>query len=247
VIEGFPKVRALCQSVRRPTITMLVGFGLIAPAGAFVMYGGEAAATNTKTVLETGVDEVVEAEEQARDAVVMAWRQSVLDRERVRVSGQYAVRFRIPLDLADDIHWAARKERIDPHLAYRLVRAESSFRARAISPVGALGLTQVMPATATWLFPDASQEDLLEPRFNLRVGFRYLRYLLDTYDDATLALLAYNRGPGRVDSLLSAGEDPANGYPELVLTGDRTKHAEFVAAKRAAAEAAEEQRRRAAS
>jgi hypothetical protein len=50
-----------------------------------------------------------------------------------------------------------------------------------------------------------------------------------------------------VDSLLSAGEDPANGYTELVLTGDRTKHAEFVAAKKAAAEAADVQNRRATS
>jgi soluble lytic murein transglycosylase-like protein len=185
-----------------------------------------------------------EAQQQARDAVSMAWRQSILDRDRVKQSGQYAARFNIPVGLADDIHWAAKQERIDPHLAFRLVRAESSFRSGAVSPVGALGLTQVMPATGRWLFPGSDREDLMEPRFNLRVGFRYLRRLLDTYGDPNLALLAYNRGPARVDSLISAGADPANGYTEMVLTGDHTRHAEFVAARREASEATAEASRR---
>jgi Transglycosylase SLT domain len=226
----FPKVRALCEKVRRPTISILVGLGLIAPAGALMLFKGETSAkvvTVRLTPVEIGTA-------QARDAVAMAWRQGVLDRERLSASARYAARFRIPADLADDIYWAATKERIDPHLAYRLVLAESSFRSAAISSKGAVGLTQVKPSTATWLFPGTRHEDLLAPRFNLRVGFRYLRRLLDTYGDANLALLAYNRGPARVDSLLSVGEDPENGYADLVLTGDRTRHEEFVAARKAA-------------
>jgi soluble lytic murein transglycosylase-like protein len=78
----------------------------------------------------------------------------------------------------------------------------------------------------------------MEPRFNLRVGFKYLRKLLDTYGgNAELALVAYNRGPGVVDALLDQGFDPDNGYSELVMTGDATRHQEFIQAKVAAAEA----------
>jgi len=227
-MRKFPKVRALCENVRRPTISILVGLGLIAPAGALMLFEGATSArivTDRLTSVEMGTA-------QARDAVATAWRQGVLDRERLHASARYAASFRIPADLADDIYWAATKERIDPHLAYRLVLAESSFRSAAVSSKGAVGLTQVKPSTATWLFPGARHEDLLAPRFNLRVGFRYLRRLLDTYGDANLALIAYNRGPARVDSLLSAGEDPENGYSDLVLTGDRTRHVEFMAARR---------------
>lgn len=225
-MHRFPKVWALCRSVRRPTITIFIGLGLIASAGAFVTYP-EPEDKQVVPAPET------EAAAQARDAVATAWRQGILDRERMKLSAKFAARFRIPLDLADDIHWAARKERIDPWLAFRLVGVESSFRPAAVSPVGAVGLTQVMPSTARWLFPDTDHDDLFDARFNLRVGFRYLRRLMDTYGDPNLALLAYNRGPARVDSLLQVGVDPANGYAEAVLTGDRTRHLDFVDARKA--------------
>lgn len=227
-----PEVRALCKRARRPTISVLVGLGFIAPASAFVVAGQDQASSAFTPAF------VSEEAGQAHDAVTAAWRERTLYRERSRVAAQYATRFRIPADLALDIHWAATKERIDPHLAFKLVRVESSFRSGAVSPVGAVGLTQVMPATAEWLMPGTSVEDLLQPRFNLRVGFRYLRKLLDTYGgDAHLALLAYNRGPGVVDALLDQGFDPDNGYGEFVMTGDATRHQEFIAAKAAAAEA----------
>jgi len=55
---------------------------------------------------------------------------------------------------------------------------------------------------------------------NLRVGFRYLRYLIDKYDgNVRLALTAYNRGPGTVDRLLRQGRNPDNGYAGKVLSG----------------------------
>ncbi|MGH7500959.1 MAG: lytic transglycosylase domain-containing protein [Longimicrobiales bacterium] len=204
----------------------------MAPASAFVMVEQQDGSPTSVTAFA----EPVSAEmAQAQDAVAAAWRDRTVHRERTRVAAQYARRFRIPADLALDIHWAATKEHIDPHLAFKLVRVESSFRSTAVSPVGAVGLTQVMPATADWLIPGTSAEDLMEARFNLRVGFRYLRKLLDTYGgNAHLALLAYNRGPGVVDALLDQGFDPDNGYGEFVLTGDGTRHQEFIKAKAAA-------------
>lgn len=130
----------------------------------------------------------------------------------------YAARYDIPLDLADDIERIAVAERIDPDLAFRLVQVESSFREGAVSPAGALGLTQLMPETANWLQPGITREQIFERETNLRLGFGYLRRLLHTYDgDVDQALHAYNRGPGTVDRILAEGGDPANGYAERIL------------------------------
>ena len=92
-----------------------------------------------------------------------------------------------------------------------------------------------MPSTADWLVPGTRAEDLFDARYNLRVGFRYLRKLIDTYRDARLALLAYNRGPATVDALVEAGVDPSNGYAHFVLTGDRTPLLEYLERRREAA------------
>ena len=72
---------------------------------------------------------------------------------------------------------AATRERIDPQLAFRLVSVESSFRSYAVSPVGAVGLTQVMPETANWLFPGTRKEDLLVDKNDLQKTFVLRRIL----------------------------------------------------------------------
>jgi soluble lytic murein transglycosylase-like protein len=226
-VSSFPEVRALCRRARRPTIRIAIAAAMIAPAGAF-MARAQVAGWNEEPV--EAVEEPVQ--EQARDAVAQAWRERALEREREKLSAQFAELFEIPFDLAHQIHGAALEEKIDPALAFRLVRAESSFRPMAVSPVGALGLTQLMPSTARWLEPGTTRTQLLEPRTNLRVGFRYLRQLLDRYEgDERLALTAYNRGPGTVNSLLRRGRDPGNGYAELVLTGRSEKHVSLMNAK----------------
>lgn len=147
-------------------------------------------------------------------------------------AGTYAQRFRIPAVLARSIYTAAREEEIPPDVAFGLVRAESSFRPRAVSQAGAVGLTQVLPSTGRWIAPGTTRRDLLDPETNLRVGFRYLRYLYDKYDgDERLALTAYNRGPGTVDRHLKQGRNPDNGYVELVLTGRSRKHTNLMNAR----------------
>jgi soluble lytic murein transglycosylase-like protein len=119
--------------------------------------------------------------------------------------------------LAKSIQRAAREFDIDPEVAFGLVRAESSFRNQATSPVGAVGLTQLMPRTAAWMEPGVTRAQLRDPDTNLRIGFKYLRYLLDKYDgNENLALLAYNRGPGTVDRALRSGRNPDNGYAAFV-------------------------------
>lgn len=142
--------------------------------------------------------------------------------ERLERAHAYSSKYRIGADLALAIHEIALAESIDPQLAFELVRVESQFNPRAVSPVGALGLAQLMPATARVMQPGITRAQIFDRDTNLRLGFRFLRNLIKHYNgDIRLALLAYNRGPATVDNLLRAGQDPGNGYDRAVL-GVRT-------------------------
>jgi soluble lytic murein transglycosylase-like protein len=133
---------------------------------------------------------------------------------------KYASRYQISGALSAAIYDAAVAEGIHPAIAFQVVKVESRFRREARSPRGALGYTQLRLATARGYDPSLTATDLLDPDTNLRLGFRFLRDLLRRFDgDLPLALVAYNRGPTLVDSLLTQGEDPRNGYQELVLRG----------------------------
>lgn len=140
-------------------------------------------------------------------------------------AGVYAARYGIPGDLAQQIIDTALAEGIDPDLGFRLVRVESVFEPRARGPRGALGLTQLMPSTARAIDRSVrTHSQILEPSTNLRLGFRYLRRMIERYDgNVRLGLLAYNRGEGSVDRSLRAGRDPENGYSHKVL-GTRGKN-----------------------
>lgn len=136
-----------------------------------------------------------------------------LELNRLNAIIEQSAAHRIPADLAAAIYDIALSEGVDPALAFSLVSVESDFTRRAVSSAGAIGFTQVMPSTAFWLQPGLSRDDLFERDVNLRLGFRYLRMMLEQYrGDLDLALLAYNRGPGRVDEILNGGGDPSNGY-----------------------------------
>jgi soluble lytic murein transglycosylase-like protein len=129
-------------------------------------------------------------------------------------------RYDISRDMAEDIYDAAQESGIDPQVAYGLVKTESTFRERAVSNMGARGLTQVLPRTAKWLRPGTRADDLFDRKTNLSLGFEYLSDMIDKYKgDVKLALLAYNRGPGTVDRELSRGNNPDNGYADKVLRG----------------------------
>ena len=88
---------------------------------------------------------------------------------------------------------AARRHRVPESLFLRLVRQESGWNPGAVSPKGAIGLAQLMPATARLL-----QVDPHDPTENLRGGARYLRMMYDEFGSWRLALAAYNAGPEAV-------------------------------------------------
>ena len=132
----------------------------------------------------------------------------------------YSSKYHIAADLASSVYDVAMAEGIEPDLGFRLVKLESEFNERATSPVGAVGLTQVMPATAQYFVKGATREKLYDRETNLRVGFRYLRTLIREYKgNLKIALLVYNRGPAAVDAALGMGLDPANGYDRIVMKG----------------------------
>lgn len=96
--------------------------------------------------------------------------------------------------------------RIDPALVYALARLESNFNPRAVSPAGARGLMQLMPATASYIASNPAlaghaRHRLHEPGLNLELGQRYVAYLArhpDVGPDLIRILAAYNGGPGNL-------------------------------------------------
>lgn len=101
-----------------------------------------------------------------------------------------------PVDLPTLLHDAGAQHHIDPDLLASVVRAESGGRPGAVSRVGARGLMQLMPRTAS----DLGVQDSFAPEQNVAGGTTYLDALLMYYhDNVALALAAYNAGPAAVD------------------------------------------------
>jgi soluble lytic murein transglycosylase-like protein len=105
-----------------------------------------------------------------------------------------ATRPALPLNQVVDSASAAYH--LDPDLVNSVIHAESGFNVHAVSPKGARGLMQLMPATASQL----GVNDVFDPEANVTGGSRYLRELLERYNfDLVKALAAYNAGPLRVE------------------------------------------------
>lgn len=118
---------------------------------------------------------------------------------------------RFPLAFEEVVAGAAAATDIDPQLLFAIARQESAFSPDAKSPAGALGLMQLMPATARYTANKSGMRyryhDLLKPAANITLGSRYLNTLLTQFEgNRILAAAAYNAGPTRVKQWLSASE-----------------------------------------
>lgn len=118
---------------------------------------------------------------------------------------------RFPLAYASEVKRAAQNRNLHPTLVFAIARQESSFAADAKSPVGALGLMQLMPATAQEVAKKQGYShktaDLLNPSYNLLLGTTFLNELLVRFDgNRILAAAAYNAGPGRVRQWLGESQ-----------------------------------------
>jgi len=111
---------------------------------------------------------------------------------------------------------------LPPDLIYAIIRQESLYRADARSSADALGLMQLLPATAThtarrWDLPPPSRASLLQPAVNVPLGSAYLKSMLDRWDgQAPFAIASYNAGPGAVKRWLPPSPMPTDVWVENI-------------------------------
>lgn len=104
------------------------------------------------------------------------------------------------IQLAPTLSAAARAHELDPLLLHAIAHVESRHNAQAVSPAGARGVMQVMPATGQRFGVTDAQRSLLDPQTNVNASAAYIRTLRQRYgDDLRLVLAAYNAGEGAVD------------------------------------------------
>src|SRR5690606_29942877 len=196
--------------VRRPAMMITAGLALVVPSAGMMVRGEPWGLERAAAPRAEQMAMASPAAPAVPTAAIAAVRPvEAAEREVDTAVARLARRYGVSVSLAREIYAAAQRNGIDPKVALGLVRTSSSFRRTAVSHVGAIGYTQVLPSTARWIAPGTSRSDLFDTRTNLNVGFRYLRYLIDKYDgNLRLALTAYNRGPGTVDRILARGGNP---------------------------------------
>lgn len=126
------------------------------------------------------------------------------------------------LRLADHVVRLSRRYKFKPALVLSVIEVESRFNRDAISHKGAIGLMQLMPATAKELaqklsLPWHGDHSARDPKMNLELALHYLQELRSRYRDPQHYLTAYNQGPNRVDAMIRTGQSLPNGYYNKVV------------------------------
>ncbi len=120
-----------------------------------------------------------------------------------------------PLKYRKEIMHGSITFNINPEIIAAIINAESKFKPNAVSRVGAIGLMQVMPATAqemaNELNIDYDENLLIEPYYNIYIGTAYFKSLYDRFGNLDTAICAYNAGPNRVKIWLQDIEYSTNG------------------------------------
>jgi soluble lytic murein transglycosylase len=142
-------------------------------------------------------------------------------------SGAFPQDLWYPVLYLEETRTAAESAGVSPHLILAIAREESRFDPDVVSWAGAIGLMQLMPATASWHSGTRdsvrlSEEDLRDPAKNIRAGAEYFRYLLDRCGGSVVAALAsYNGGHGRMAQWRENFRPVENPLVALELIGPR--------------------------
>lgn len=171
----------------------------------------------------TAAQYMTDTERHGAAALALQWglpNWSILALSKATNKNDLSLRF--PIVYSEQITRAARHAELDPAFVFALTRQESAFVTNARSSAGALGLMQLMPNTAKLVaqkhqVPLKHMNALLEPDLNVQLGSRYLRMMLNSYQDhPILATAAYNAGPGRIKKWLPSYDMEADSWIETI-------------------------------
>lgn len=157
--------------------------------------------SNAKTAEEFALVSRLAYEIARPDLAVTVAKQAVQDGYTLASAGY-------PVVSMPDLGW------LEPALVHSLIRQESTFNENAVSPAGARGLMQLMPATAKQVAGQLGMQHTnsrltSDPTYNIALGSAYMRELVDRFNGSyVLAIAAYNAGPGRVREWLQKNGDP---------------------------------------
>ncbi|MBU4556697.1 MAG: lytic transglycosylase domain-containing protein [Actinobacteria bacterium] len=119
----------------------------------------------------------------------------------------------MPVEYRAAVAESSSRHDLNPYVVVAIIDAESAWRPQIVSKAGAVGLMQVLPATAQELsregFVDErfDPDDLSDPAVNIEFGTAYIRYLVERYHEMETAIAAYNAGIGNVDEWVEPGGD----------------------------------------
>lgn len=180
-------------------------------AREFYLLGNLAAASREWTFTTNHLPTTEEMVAAGRLADRWGWyRQAIQTIQDSDYWDELSVRFPIPFH--EHVKAAVRQTSLDPHFVYAIAKQESAFNIDAQSPVGAMGLMQLMPTTAKSTAKKAGlvyrPQDLLQAEKNIALGSRYLDELVNAFSgNRILAAAAYNAGPSRVKQWLNKDEN----------------------------------------
>ena len=119
------------------------------------------------------------------------------------------IKISYPQKYGEYVEKYAKEYQVEKELIYAMIKAESNFKADAISNKQAIGLMQLLESTAYEVAGEIEQEitkeEILDPGTNINLGTKYLSNLLNKYGNIELAVAAYNAGIGNVDSWIEKG------------------------------------------
>lgn len=162
------------------------------------------------------------------DLIVLAPESSVLDMPL------FVQRLAFPVYYSDLVLSESQTYQLDPLVMFALIRQESVFDAQITSWAGAIGLTQIMPATGEWIaemmpWPDYQQEDLSRAYLNAKFGAWFLSRILEMTDgDIPAALAGYNGGPGNGMYWLEAAEGDPDLFVEVITRDEPQRYVQEI-------------------